>query len=173
MAQEASRSFKPRQLSSLEQSSTWGFSIVELLIVIAVIAILAAITIVAYNGIQGSTYDSTVESDLRSAQTKLELAKIDRSDGTYAWGNSPTVNNGYSLPSIGLHMSENAYARAPDVEINFLLCMSGSRDKYALLATSKSGTRYYIRESGSVVEYTGSTSWAGSDIVAMCSALDN
>lgn len=38
----------------------------ELLIVIVVIGILAAITIVAYNGIQNRAYDSTVQSDLSS-----------------------------------------------------------------------------------------------------------
>ena len=37
-----------------------GFTIVELLIVIVVIAILAAITIVAYTGIQNRAYDTAV-----------------------------------------------------------------------------------------------------------------
>lgn len=37
-----------------------GFTIVELLIVVVVIAILAAITVVAYTGIQNRTYDSGI-----------------------------------------------------------------------------------------------------------------
>ncbi|MCA9336234.1 prepilin-type N-terminal cleavage/methylation domain-containing protein, partial [Candidatus Saccharibacteria bacterium] len=41
-----------------------GFTIVELLIVIVVLAILAAITIVAYNGIQQRSRDSIRKSDL-------------------------------------------------------------------------------------------------------------
>ena len=41
-----------------------GFTIVELLIVIVVIAILAAITIVAYTGIQDRAKESNVQSDL-------------------------------------------------------------------------------------------------------------
>ena len=40
-----------------------GFTIVELLIVIVIIGILAAITIVAYNGIQQRAQAATVQSD--------------------------------------------------------------------------------------------------------------
>lgn len=54
-----------------------GFTIVELLIVIVVIAILAAITIVSYNGIQKRAAESAVKSDLRNAATALEVAAID------------------------------------------------------------------------------------------------
>lgn len=44
-----------------------GFTIVELLIVVVVIAIFAAITIVAYNGIQNRSRDSSVKSDVSNA----------------------------------------------------------------------------------------------------------
>lgn len=46
-----------------------GFTIVELLIVIVVIAILAAITIVAYTGIQNRAAGTVLQSDLRQAGT--------------------------------------------------------------------------------------------------------
>ena len=49
-----------------------GFTIVELLIVIVVIAILAAITIVSYNGITNSANDSSVKSDLRNIGAKTD-----------------------------------------------------------------------------------------------------
>lgn len=44
-----------------------GFTIVELLIVIVVIGILAAITIVSYNGIQGRAKDVALRAELRNA----------------------------------------------------------------------------------------------------------
>jgi prepilin-type N-terminal cleavage/methylation domain-containing protein len=56
-----------------------GFTIVELLIVIVVIGILAALTIVAYNGIQGRAIASTLQSDLDSASKQLKLYQVDHS----------------------------------------------------------------------------------------------
>ena len=50
-----------------------GFTIVELLIVIVVIGILAAITIVAYNGIQTRARDTQRASDLSSIVKALEI----------------------------------------------------------------------------------------------------
>lgn len=54
-----------------------GFTIVELLIVIVVIAILAAITIVSYNGITQRAIDSSLQSDLRNAQNTVFVAELD------------------------------------------------------------------------------------------------
>lgn len=51
-----------------------GFTIVELLIVIVVIAILAAISIIAYNGIQRRAAIAVVQSDLKNFGTQIGLA---------------------------------------------------------------------------------------------------
>lgn len=58
-----------------------GFTIVELLIVIVVIGILAAITIVAYTGVQGSARDAERKSDIAAAQKALEMYYTEK--GTY------------------------------------------------------------------------------------------
>jgi prepilin-type N-terminal cleavage/methylation domain-containing protein len=52
-----------------------GFTIVELLVVIVVIAILAAITIVAYNGIQDRARVSALSSELTQVAKAVETAK--------------------------------------------------------------------------------------------------
>jgi type II secretion system protein G len=49
-----------------------GFTIVELLIVVVVIGILAAIVIVAYNGIQTTARDNVRKADLKTLATAIE-----------------------------------------------------------------------------------------------------
>ncbi|MBC7868734.1 prepilin-type N-terminal cleavage/methylation domain-containing protein [Candidatus Saccharibacteria bacterium] len=62
---------------SSRRINTSGFTIVELLIVIVVIGILAAITIVAYNGIQSRARAAAVSSALEQTVKKLALYAVD------------------------------------------------------------------------------------------------
>lgn len=83
-----------------------GFTIVELLIVIVVIAILAAITIVAYNGITNRSKVSAAMTTLASIGRKVEAAKAssntEQYPATLAAGNveSPSGIN-YSVTPAG------------------------------------------------------------------------
>ena len=69
-----------------------GFTIVELLIVIVVIAILAAITIVAFNGVQARSRDTARIQKVTSIAKAIELYKIDR-------GYYPQIQDGASSES--------------------------------------------------------------------------
>lgn len=81
-----------------------GFTIVELLIVIVVIAILAAITIVAYNGVQARSQAAAVASDLRATIKGFMLYK--EATGMSSWALESdtswngTVTGNPTIPSI-------------------------------------------------------------------------
>lgn len=69
-----------------------GFTIVELLIVIVVIGILAAITIVAYNGIKDRARNTSIQSDIRQVHRMIELYRAD--NGTYPITGTTTLAGG-------------------------------------------------------------------------------
>ncbi len=145
-----------------------GFTIVELLIVIVIIAILAAITLVAYNGITNRAYDTTVQSDLSAIARKMELYKIDSTSGAYPYGQD-------QLKSLNFRMGgKNAYASSPTVAFNLLNCtsMTSPGSDFAMLAIGKSGKKFYVSSNASgVQEYKGSVSWDGSNLATMCQSV--
>lgn len=59
---------------------TRGFTIVELLVVIVVIGILAAISIMAYNGIQVRAKDAVTQQDLANIDRKIQLYYTEHHD---------------------------------------------------------------------------------------------
>lgn len=116
-----------KQTSSKQDHS--GFTIVELLIVIVVIGILAAITIVAYNGIQDRARVSATTSALAQANKKIRVWQASNSD------QFPST-----LTDAGIAQSEN-------VELQYTSDNSTSPGTYCLTATY--GTiKYYLDSSG-------------------------
>jgi prepilin-type N-terminal cleavage/methylation domain-containing protein len=91
-----------------------GFTIVELLIVIVVIAILAAIVIVAYNGVQGRARDSRRLQDAETIVKALEAYKV--THGNYP----PAVS---TAGAAGWEVSTNGTSAT-----NFLSALVSSTD---------------------------------------------
>ena len=81
-----------RNLFRLKSNKT-GFTIVELLVVIVVIGILAAITTISYNGITKRAAEVAIASDLEGAAKQLNIYKVE--NGTYPTANTcPIVGTG-------------------------------------------------------------------------------
>lgn len=108
-----------------------GFTIVELLIVIVVIGILAAITIVAYNGVQNKARTSAATSQLTQAAQKIAVWQVDN-PGLY-----PTL-----LSDAGITDTDN-------VAFQYTSNNAVSPSTYCLTATYGTIT-YYIDSSGGV-----------------------
>lgn len=172
-----------------------GFTIVELLIVIVVIGILAAITIVAYNGIQGRAQDTTRLSDISRIQKALELYKIDK--GVYpnanpdpnSWERSTTNPDGF-LSSLKPYMGgdipvdpENSggsyyyYYRYPAGHSSYAPCPANRGGFYVLGINSlKSQSGLAVSpgwncESGSTVPTNGA--WVRSTSRAVWGSFEN
>ena len=90
-----------------------AFTIVELLIVIVVIAILAAISIVAYNGIQQRARDSERQTELRNVEKALELYKIDNNEYPSCGSDNSTAVSSCNVSSLALKLVPTYIASIP------------------------------------------------------------
>ena len=119
-----------------------GFTLVELLIIIVIIGILAAISMVAYNGVMGRANDATVQQDLKQLATKLEMYRAENSGYPGASGG---INN--NLSSLGFKASKSSYYIISS-NSNLGYCFqSDDNSIYKVIAKSKSGKNFYISSS--------------------------
>ena len=108
----------------------------ELLIVIVVIGILAAITIVSFNGVTTRARDSSRSSDISAVQKALELYKAENNDIYPSVGSD---NAGYALNSLSTALVPKYIAKIP---VDPKESSGGAGYSYVRGAT---GTAYAIR----------------------------
>ncbi len=135
-----------------------GFTIVELLVVIVVIGVLAAITIVSYSGISSKAIVSSIQADLSGNAKMLKLYYVEY--GSYPIGDFATAFNGSMCPTAN-----------PTSKYCLKLSGSNSVDYYNGTSSGftlriKNGTTVYVitdnTASGQVTALTGIGDIAGS-----------
>ena len=169
-----------------------GFTIVELLIVIVVIAILAAITIVAYNGITTRANNATTVSAANATNKALRLYAETNgvySSDTYACvGNvSPcskinAATNCFGLGSVGTGASfaseiGTVINNIPSPSSQQMTCSSGAVYSgmfvYSYNSRKSATLRYYLKGSGADCGLSGATPAVDGDVVVCQLALPN
>jgi prepilin-type N-terminal cleavage/methylation domain-containing protein len=112
-----------------------GFTLVEMLVVIAIIAILASIFLVGLRGFREGAYDSRRASDLRNAQNYLELYyNRNRSYpnvSTWAALEQALINAQIGVSSIPHDPLSNG---GTDVVRDYLYAASADQQQYVLRA---------------------------------------
>jgi len=117
-----------------------GFTIVELLIVVVVIAILAAITIVAYNGIRQRATNSAMQSELSQLVKKVESYKVTSSSSAY-----PVDQATAGIPASSSGTLSYFYSSSPD---SFCAQIIKGATSYFASNTSKTPTTGTCSETG-------------------------
>lgn len=116
-----------------------GFTIVELLIVIVVIAILAAISIVAFTGIQNKAITASLQSDLSNAAKQLKLYYT--ANGAYPTSIDPVTY----CPTP----ADTNYCLKPSDNVvftNYSANNASNPPTFSLNARHTNGTQFYVSE---------------------------
>ena len=109
---------------------TSGFTIVELLIVVVVIAVLAAITIVAYNGIQNRAKNAATQASVSQAERKLAVYLVDNGDTL------PDDMSAFGLTSTAGTTYDYEYNNASNLRS---YCLSSTSNNSSSAKTTASG----------------------------------
>lgn len=134
-----------------------GFTIVELLIVIVVIGILAAIVIVAYNGVQNSARDSNNKTDAVSLAKVAEAINADKGWYPGGTGDAAVTSTATLLTSFG----QSSTAKLPSGVTVTYLASSGTAptESAAETAANASPHSYTVKvcggTNGLVIYYPG------------------
>jgi len=129
---------------STNTSKQHGFTIVELLVVIVVIGILAAITIVSYTGITSKATVAVLQSDLTSASNQLRIYQAN-------YGSFPLVLDAGMCPSKPVVDNKTCLKASNG---NTFSSYSSTGSTFTLVETSVDGvTKYQITDNTSPAKF--------------------
>lgn len=138
------------------RNNSSGFTIVELLIVIVIIGILAALVIVAYTGIQARAHDTSVQADLKNFAKAVRLYEADK--GIIPPGGSRTMNSA-GMPGMKIAVAEGSYDLNATANMSYCEGTISGEAVFAMSAKSKSGTVFAYKSWGGM-ESRGNVSHA-------------
>ena len=147
--------------------SQQAFTIIEMLVVVVVIGILAAILIVGYGAVQNNARDTSVKSDLTAFANVVKLKALDDEVVPPGGATSSLIGDSTQLPGINVKPTGGAY----DTSLNNLFYCSGDiggTHEFAFAAKSITGKVFSYLSNGGVSEVTGTYVW---DYNGICTKL--
>lgn len=145
-----------------------GFTVVEVLIVIVVIGILAAITLVTYNGIQERARLNVAQVDMRSVGQSAEVFKVqNKRNPVSAADFSEVLRNA------------NVYSSTRTADKSYAICADAA--SYAFVAwdpivkTYKNGDTLYLYSAGQgpqIYELTNSSLSSNNQLDKLCDMVN-
>lgn len=130
-------------ISSLRQK---GFTLVEVLIVISILAVLTVIVIVAYNGVQDRANETSVKADINNIAKQVEYYKT--SSGRY-----PSTA---TMSTLQIKVNKAAYGVNPTGATGFY-CVDSTGSAFSIVTRVKSQfVVQYSSITGQTSAYSGS-----------------
>lgn len=151
-------------IKSIKSIRKRGFTIVELLIAIAIMGILAAITMVVYNGIQHRSRVATSQSEMRSVAQSSEVFRVE-------YNRSPISASDFAT----ILKKSNMYDSTRTTNKSFAIC--ADTVGYAFVAWNpvvegyKNGELLYLYSSGGgqqIYELTNSSLSSANQLDKIC-----
>jgi type IV pilus assembly protein PilA len=125
------------------QGSDEGFTLIELMVVVLVIAILIAIAIPTFLGARGRTQDRSAQSNIRNAFTAEKTSYTDNQ----AYSNDTTTALPGIEPSLNWQKDEVPGAAGQKNEVSVSISTTtNANDTVVVGAKSASGTCFYLQD---------------------------
>ena len=137
----------------------YGFTIVELIIVMVVIGILTTIAIVNYSSTQRRAYDAVVQADLEQMADQFDIFRTRSAADVYPASQA-------DLESLDINITESAYSTS--VAVNVYACVSADLKSFAIVSQSKSGNILKVTNTTDTTAFTPSSSFT---LASTCSSL--